>query len=270
MKILPVIVLYKQLLTHCASLNTLLKDYKGEIFVFDNSPQSQEIPENLKTIYFHAPENPGISYAYNRGAEYAADNGYTHILLLDQDTIFHGSIQAYYEAIEKFPDSKLYAPIMKTTKGVPFSPANMTRLWIRGISLAPGEYNLDKYSPLNSGLMIELQLFQKVGGYNEKVFLDFADFAFIERVSAVNKYFCLMDLYAEQNFSNDETDCNKLLTRHKLYILSVRNCKWRSISKKIQMLFNIVKRTIKIYLRTYKIDALKIFLKFYILGREEQ
>ena len=87
MKILCVIVLYKCKLENSKSYQSLLQNNEETIFVYDNSPISQEVHgENI--VYIHDSQNGGLSVAYNKAAQYARCNRFDWLLLLDQDTTF--------------------------------------------------------------------------------------------------------------------------------------------------------------------------------------
>ena len=107
MKILCVIVLYKCKLENSKSYQSLLQNNEETIFVYDNSPISQEVHgENI--VYIHDSQNGGLSVAYNKAAQYARCNRFDWLLLLDQDTTFQkGAIEYYIKAINEFPDIKL-------------------------------------------------------------------------------------------------------------------------------------------------------------------
>lgn len=124
MKILCVIVLYKCKLENSKSYQSLLQNNEETIFVYDNSPISQEVHgENI--VYIHDSQNGGLSVAYNKAAQYARCNRFDWLLLLDQDTTFQkGAIEYYIKAINEFPDIKMFAPVHQISDGRYISPTH--------------------------------------------------------------------------------------------------------------------------------------------------
>ena len=244
MDILPVIVLYKQQLDQCRTWKSVLKDYPGQIFVFDNSPEAGILPPDSRIIYRHAPDNPGISKAYNCAAEYALKNGFNWLLLLDQDTCFDFPFSRYTDAIAANPEIRIFAPSVVTEKNIPLSPINLHTLFPTAQHLAHGSYALSDYAPINSGTLIKLDAFYSCGKYNEAVFLDHSDYDFMEQAAAQGKRFVLLDARAVQDFSGDEPDKNKQFFRFVLFLKSARFCRWRSFKRKLKMDFFVFCRAL--------------------------
>ena len=163
--------------------------------------------------------------------------------------------------LKKNPNINIFAPIIKLKNEKIFSPVDMRGLFFKGAKLKPGIHSLSSFSPVNSGVLISLKLFQKVEGYNENVFLDYADFCFFEKVSLIENKFFLMDLTAIQDFSNEERDFKKLYQRYKISLVSIENCHWNSSIKSFKVYLNILKHTIALSLRTFKFNFLILFLK---------
>jgi GT2 family glycosyltransferase len=95
MTIFAVIVVYRMsaadsptLTTLLASAATLHDDIKLTILVWDNTPGGQTPDELPASIRYHsAPDNPGLSMAYNWALDLAFKEGYEWLLTLDQDSI---------------------------------------------------------------------------------------------------------------------------------------------------------------------------------------
>lgn len=219
-KILAVVVLYNESLYDSLTYSTLLsKNEELKVFVYDNSPYPMHKKEDFSHyIYVHDPHNNGLSVAYNKAAFYASSHGYQWILLLDQDTQFQDSLlDDFRHSIMNNPHIYMFAPILCLNDGDNFSPLKFHRK--RGISvrLKSGVYTLPMISPVNSGLLISVEKFIEVGGYNSLVRLDFSDFQFIERFSSHYDKFFLIDSIGIQNFSNNVLDKSGLKRRFKIY-----------------------------------------------------
>ncbi len=72
-------------------------------------------------------------------------------------------------------------------------------------------------------MLVKLEAFHEVGGYNEKVKLDFSDFQFIERFRKVYKTFYVIDIICEQDFSDDEISLPTQAKRFRYYCEGARN-----------------------------------------------
>lgn len=182
MKILCVIVLYKCKLENSKSYQSLLQNNEETIFVYDNSPISQEVHgENI--VYIHDSQNGGLSVAYNKAAQYARCNRFDWLLLLDQDTTFQkGAIEYYIKAINEFPDIKMFAPVHQISDGRYISPTHYVCKGSRPSRVMKcGLLNFKEASPINSGIMVNVTAFYEAGCYDEEVVLDFSDIRFMEK-----------------------------------------------------------------------------------------
>ncbi|WP_407241776.1 glycosyltransferase [Escherichia coli] len=260
MKILPVIVLYKKKIEECESLFSLIKmdgilTYIDTIYIHDNSAnENQPIKKygTFKVKYYGDGYNHGVSKAYNDACRYAKENGYTWLLLLDQDTQFpENALNEYCCGINSYPGLPLYVPVLRTKDDIICSPCAYR--WHRGFTprqLKIGVNSLNEFSPINSGMLIRVESFIAAGGYNEKVYLDFSDFQFIERVRIVQDKFCIINLEAKQDFSNDTNDVRSLISRFKIYCECALNCEKKTIIDKIQYASIVFARTSKLFIRT--------------------
>lgn len=219
-RFLVVIVVYQQHLRDVAPLRyfSQIQNECIKIFIRDNSPESlseSEIPDEY--IYSHDPSNGGISRAYNDGARYAKDNGYDWVILFDQDTVIENDyIKLLEKSIVDHPDIKVYAPIVYFNHGI-MSPKVCSYFRPSCESLPIGIHPLKKVSIINSGLAVATAQFHKCGGYNDDVFLDFADYQFIERLENEESNFVVFGGELRQDFSNNEIDKQKLYNRFTKY-----------------------------------------------------
>ncbi|WHR51328.1 glycosyltransferase [Vibrio furnissii] len=271
MNILPIVVLYKSSIKDSQAIKFLqgCKDI-SKIFVHDNTPSDNknESYSIEKISYVHDNNNPGVSSAYNEGAKFAKEHGYDWLLLLDQDTtIDQGLIDAYFQAKYIHKNIKLFSPKL-ITKGL--KPCSPCRVFIKrgfpikvdGIQLLP----LARYSPINSGMLIEVDTFLSVNGYDERVFLDFSDFQFIERLSNKINEFCVLDYTLIQDFSNDSIDKNSLKFRFDIYCACALACNKKSRIDLYQFDLTVFIRTLMLLLRTKDSYFLRSFyLKYWIL-----
>ena len=234
--LLIIIVVYQRTLEDCESFRSIVglqpDDFPLEVFVYDNSPQNQNVihHKNINIKYVHDPQNSGVSKAYNEGAKYAAENRKEWVLLLDQDTNLPKCIlEKYRSAINGNPYIDLFVPILKLKGGTIFSPSLYK--FKRGFflkNIEVGKHSLNRYAPVNSGMMVRTSAFLDVGGYNEEVQLDFSDFQFIERFRKKHPDFVVIDAECGHDFSNDEGTFESQSMRFQLYCKGARNVENKS------------------------------------------
>lgn len=216
--LLIIIVTYKEPYTNCKSFCSLLESIDQKyfpylhFFIYDNSPVSfvnsasklDTDYQNISVIYNHDSSNAGLGIAYNRGATFAKKKNKKWLLILDQDTDFpEGVIQLYYEAILSNSNIDIFAPTLFAKDMKLISPSKY--LFKRGFPLAfipNGITSLKNITPINSGILISLALFNLVGGYNERIRLDFSDHAFMDRVRKKRKFFFVINCYIVHNLSS--------------------------------------------------------------------
>ncbi|WP_061709641.1 glycosyltransferase [Pseudenterobacter timonensis] len=279
--ILPIVVLYKKRLIHAESINTLLdSDVAGsicDIYVYDNTPgennnfsSNQKVYRGRNIIYFHNPNNAGVSTAYNTGLKIAKQLGYKFVLILDQDTHFpFGAVESYLSAINNYPEIKIYVPSLVTKNGEHCSPLKYA--FHRGFVIGKLEsniYSLDKYSPINSGMLLDVETALRSGGYKEDVYLDFSDFQFIERLKKYTSHFYLIPLSLQQDLSNEDENYENLVVRYEIYCQCAKRCHRESILDDAIYFAMVLIRGLKLLMRTKKIIFLKVFLKSYIRGKK--
>lgn len=223
-KLLIVIVLYNRQLSSTEAFKSILdsailSNISIDVLVYDNSLNSQFLNtyKHVHLFYHSDPSNGGVSRAYNFAVKKALEKRKTWILLSDQDTVFPiNMLQVYLNAIES-DKSKIYVPLLKEKSGKIISPVIFK--FHRGFSpkfLSAGPLSLTKYLPVNSGVCIEINTVLNVGGYDERIQLDYSDFDFFNRIKYFLKYFYLLPIecYHSLSIIND-TDLNSTLKRFK-------------------------------------------------------
>jgi len=270
-----VIVLYNCLIEASDSFRSITKSMlhskkQALLFIFDNSLRHQEVHYNDITVwseikYVHCPENAGLGVGYNYGAFFAEEKHCQWIVLLDQDTEFAlDYIEKLDDALNKFPNIKLFAPILRLPDGQPFSPTRYKHKRGYQVELMPGTYSFYKYLPVNSGMAINVASFLEVGGYDPLIKLDFADFQFIERFRLKHLYFHLLDTIGIQDFSNNEKDISKLKTRFKIYCQCAKKCKKSGTLDIVAYTYSVLRHTIGLIFKTKNVSFLRIFISDYL------
>lgn len=264
MKILCVIVLYKCKLEDSKSYLSLLQNKNETIFVYDNSPLSQKVhTDNI--VYIHDSQNRGLGKAYNMAAKYAKDNHFKWMLILDQDTSFtDDALPKYVKAIEENPSILLFVPKHKISNGKFLSPTPYHHKTSKLQDNVPtGIVKLLPYAPINSGMLINIDLFWKAGGYDEAVWLDFSDIRFIEKVRKLIDVFYVVDTVCIQDFSVDETDMARLKNRFRIFCQCAKACKRERFGDYVDYLYVTAKRCLSLVVKNKNLSFISIYFKTY-------
>ena len=254
--VLAVIVLYNIKLAESTTFNSLTAalqhtDARLNLLVYDNSEVStyeDTMYQHWDITYVHDPANPGVSKAYNYGLKIARELNKHWLLLLDQDTMFPiNSISSYSTAITNNQVMALIAPIVKVSALI-LSPY---KNWYgHGRSLKQvnfGATNLKDYKVVNSGLMIHVDLFEKCGGYNETIRMDYSDLSFLLKAQKHIKEVIVIDLACEQKFFHLEEENTELrLSRFNMYChdLNAIYTQTRNVMYKITGLLRALKLSV--------------------------
>jgi len=165
-KIVAVLVLYNECLETSATWNTLFSSSPLNVhwLIYNNGPSPVEIPEECGIAYQESLDNSGLVPAYRAGLEMAKNINATHLLLLDQDTLFPRNFWDLQMAcLETFPGESLYVPTVFGER-VMLSPNTFDRR--RGIAQAtsyeklPNPLSLASFSIVNSGALFTLAAFE--------------------------------------------------------------------------------------------------------------
>jgi rhamnosyltransferase len=173
MNIAGVVILYHpdiQLLSE--NIKTYVQGLK-QLYVYDNSEsKTPGIEEALRKLYpsiqyhyFNA--NEGIAKRLNRAVEEAAGNNYDYLLTMDQDSSFkEGDFEKYKLQIQ----ASAYSNVAQF--GVNCQP-NFTQA---------KDQPEEALTLITSGSILNVSLANKVGAFNEDLFIDFVDAEFSYRV----------------------------------------------------------------------------------------
>lgn len=245
----------------------LLKNLKGQdILVYDNSKNKQEVKE--KIYYYYNSDNPGVSKAYNYGIRLARKLKKKYVLLLDHDTMFNlDSLNEYMKMSTKYGEDYIYAPIIGGNSKI-YSPFIETK--VRNIIQDPDtfkyeeEYKLDNKSLINSGLMIPLKIIEMIGGFNDKIKLDFSDIYFISKYKEFRNEVILVNIKLEHGLSGDE-GLNKVkeLNRFRYYCNGAREFK-KSSELKLKLNLFVLFRMLRLMMKYKSFIPIGIVTRYYL------
>ncbi len=262
--ILPVIVLYQTHLSDSATYLSLIKPNGIEEFVvYDNSPANfaQEDITALcpGAIYVRDTQNSGLPKAYNLTAQRAGELGYKRILLLDDDTTFPPeAFRAYLDTIDF---AGVTAPISVTSLGQPFSPYKPSVWKKTPKDIQSGTYSLRDFIVINSGLCIPTTLFLEAGGYDERIYLDFADFQFLQKVRQINDDLWLLPFVITQNYSNDDKDLGRALRRYRIYLECANACRLEGFNGHLLHHYSMMRRTLGLCCHHKSLKFMGLYVK---------
>jgi len=137
-----------------------------KLIVFDNTeiPDAlihQQIQQLPNVILIHDYENKGIAARLNAGAHMCINENFTWLLTMDQDSFFEESIfKEYLNCLAKFENSNSMA-----MAGVEY---------VRRTERNDCNYKAVKLL-ITSGSLVNLRLFQTLGGFDEALFIDDVD-----------------------------------------------------------------------------------------------
>lgn len=167
MKVAGVVVLYNPDEDYIDNINSYINDI-DRLYVIDNSKDRHDIA-NDKIEYIFNNDNIGVAKALNMACDLAIKNKYNWILTMDQDT--------------KFKDGVLFA--MKeyiqnndTSKDAIVVPWHNTKL-----DIVKSDEKIDyPLQVMTSGNLVNLDIYQKIGKYNEDFFIDGIDIEYCLRI----------------------------------------------------------------------------------------
>lgn len=270
--IIIVIVIYNKYIGEISFLNNIKE--KLDIFIYDNStiPQSVVTFENVNIYYEYDQNNSGVSRAYNQAYKKAKELNKELLLVLDQDSSFNLSfIEQYIKMYKKYKNDYIYTPIVCDEKKTKiYSPAFMTNFVGKTQYFEKFIYEeiycLKGKSVINSGLMIPIKIFEKIGGYNEKLKLDFSDIYFIEKYKKFNLKIVLVDVYLKHSISGDEgKDFTREYNRFRYYCSASRE-----IGKSLNILvfWSPFRRLLRLILKYKRWNFIKVFVQYYLKGKK--
>lgn len=259
-ELLVVLVLYQKGLLESVAYKSLSVMGDFPFLVYDNSPQPHDVPPVANITYLHNPMNAGVSKAYNTGAALALEKNKKWLLIADQDTVFPPTLFSdYSSAIENNSQMNVFAPTLYDSKGI-VSPFQLR--WGKGSrikEIKPGMYSYGKFKIINSGMLISIAAFTKVGGYDERFPLDYSDIRFSDRLYMNDPNFGLIPSRCQHNLSatNEVRNVFAETDRFKSFCKSVRLYKEVS-TQFVSPAWVILPRAIKLCMRLKDLGFLKI------------
>ena len=165
-----------------------IKEQVDKIVIIDNNSCNKDSIEILKTLennvyVIYNKQNLGVAAALNQGLKIAIDKNYKWILTLDQDSEFLPNTYNYLlESYETLKDKD---------KIMIIAPKSIERINLKEISKDITNYKniiwKDVVLNLTSGSLIKAESFNKIGFFDDKLFIEQVDNDFCYRLIK-NKY----------------------------------------------------------------------------------
>ena len=143
------------------------------LYVFDNSEikdpgAPDKFREFTNIVYLHDGNNSGIAARLNEAAALAIKDGYSWLLTMDQDSHFTGNnLEAYTDCVLSYADKEKVSMF-----GVQYADRSLA-----GTACSP---ELTE-KLITSGSVVNLSIFDRVGGFDEKLFIDEVDLEYCYR-----------------------------------------------------------------------------------------
>src|SRR5574344_1487500 len=173
MKIAGVVVFYNPDNNIMDNINTYLPKL-DKLYVVDNSihkDNSKLLSNSKKIIYINNQDNLGIAKALNIGCERAIKDKYSWILTMDQDSKFTG------DNLNKLIDYVLNNDCQNIGIVTPYHliETNIPR---------PKEKIDHPIEVMTSGNLLNLNIYQKVGGFKDWLFIDDVDIEYCMNIKS--------------------------------------------------------------------------------------
>lgn len=163
MEVAAVIVFYNPLEKNILNIKNIEKSV-DKIYIIDNSEDDiMRMKSTKKISYIKLGENKGIAYALNLGAKYAIEDNFKYLLTLDQDTKMTDKIiNAMKDFLANNKDKKigLISPYQVIDKNETIENCNQV---------------IDMIEVMTSGNIINLDIYKKIGGFKDWLFIDCVD-----------------------------------------------------------------------------------------------
>ena len=190
-------------------------NYVDKLIVIDNSLKKNnflidklnEIFES-KLVYIDNNDNLGIATALNQACDKAIELQFKWIFTMDQDSSFI-NFDHYKKCLEKVQNVNNVALLAANTDKEGYSTCD--------INECSCNYREDKFSVITSANIVNLEYFEEIGRFNDKLFIDMVDYDYCLRIN-IKKFKILYfpDVFVEHKLGEVHLRTN-IFTRKKKY-----------------------------------------------------
>ena len=169
-------------------------DFIDRLIIWENTPIHDRenyhilIPEyNNKIVFLGTHKNEGIAYALNRSIEWSIENKFTHILTMDQDSLWN-NFEFFKQKISKYANDSgigIFAPVIYEQNKISFPELSYVK------------------DVITSGAVYKLKMFEEIGFFREDFFIDAVDLEYCYWANR-NGYKTAVfgDAYLKQKYGN--------------------------------------------------------------------
>jgi rhamnosyltransferase len=175
MKLVGIIIAFNPEINKLISnVESIITDV-DQLLIYKNSIiENEEYFQNKfehKILFLGNENNIGIGKALNQGVNWAKENGYTHLLTLDQDSYFKNGHLANFRKIIELQKSNINIGI--------FIP---NLVYKKQLLICGNDQPYIVLDGITSGSIFPLIIFDKVDGFNNYLFVDCVDYEFCYRI----------------------------------------------------------------------------------------
>lgn len=160
MRLAASVILYNQDESIYKNIKTYV-EFAEKILVFDNSEKpsfNTRLIQANKIIYFSENQNFGIAQRLNQAISYCRDNNYTHLLTMDQDSSFsENNINEYLDLVRNNNEINIGMFGVCYDEKCKIEETSINEILI------------------TSGSIIKISIADKMGGFDENIFIDGVD-----------------------------------------------------------------------------------------------
>ncbi|WP_201319170.1 MULTISPECIES: glycosyltransferase [unclassified Paenibacillus] len=152
------------------------------LVIIDNASSNYKEIMEVTNDYNHCrliknERNEGIAKAFNQAVDYAWEKGFKWLLTLDQDTTVPSNIiDAFNKYTQNGENTAIICPYLIDTNITSFN--NYEKMGLKSYEFID--------NCISSGSYINLRICNEVGKFDEKMFIDWVDFEYCERVRRNN------------------------------------------------------------------------------------
>ena len=250
-----------------SQFESLVNQVDGVIYVDNASSNATVFPISEKVIILRNQVNEGLGRAQNQGLQKAKEIGVDYILLLDQDSVLsENTVRCLLQELLRYEEREGHVgaigPIIasafdnRDAPGVVHLGLTIGTAQIKGTM--PVTYNIA------SGSLIPLTVIDKVGGLEEKLFIDGLDVEWCLRARSYGYRILITDaarLYhrlgegKKDRVLNHSTFREYYIVRNSIIFLSYRHV---PVSYKVRKFFLTIMRVLS--------SLIRLRLKYFIAG----
>lgn len=162
MKLAGLVVLYNPKETIMDTINNYINELDLLYLIDNSSNDNSSLFKNKKIIYIPNKENLGIAVALNMGARKAIKDGYDWLLTMDQDSTFSA------DSLSK---------LIKYAYSLDYEKVGIVSPWhhTKEVTNRPIKESEELMDVMTSGNLLNLKIYEKLGGFKEWLFIDSVD-----------------------------------------------------------------------------------------------